>query len=230
MIFTEFRQLFFCLSSVRFSKEQEKPGFMAESANGFLTSHIFSEMGPTEIEEQEHPATKLWGWDSGCGCPCVLGKLRVPAAPPPLSFPLPPPPLQTHKPSLQSPSAQVSPPLGGLRLYYICSEPAAPPGVIMKGGRGITNTVRAESCSQERTKCGCGQEKVWVFLPDIPLMHTWLTHRKFHGSNTQENQPNSLFPQSQTAVGTQKGPWGRSQHTATLSAWPHFNARDVFVF
>lgn len=64
---------FFCLPSVRFSKEQEKPGFMAESANGFLTSHIFSEIEPTEIEEQEHPATKLWCRD----CSCHVGKLKL---------------------------------------------------------------------------------------------------------------------------------------------------------
>lgn len=47
---------------------------MAESANGFLTSHIFSEMEPAETEEpHEHPAAKTLD----VAVPATLGKLRV---------------------------------------------------------------------------------------------------------------------------------------------------------
>lgn len=104
----------------------------------------------------------------------------------------------------------------------------SPWGYDRKGWRGSTNTGRTENCSQEGTKCGNGQEKGWVFLPDIPLMHTWPIGNSM--AATQRKISQTLSSQSQTAVGTQKRPWGRSQHTATLSACPHFNIRHIFVF
>lgn len=112
-----------------------------------------------------------------------------------------------------------------LNLLWASSSPWG----YVEGWTGISNTARAENCSQKRTKCGYGQGKVWVFLPGIPLMHIWPLGNSM--AETQRKISQILFlPQSYTTVGTEKGAWGRSQHTTTHSACPHFNTRDIFVF
>lgn len=96
---------------------------MAESANGFLTSHIFSEMEPAETEEpHEHPAAKTLD----VAVPATLGKLRVLLPQQLLNLSaslcthLPCRPWaapSTQAPPLQCVSAWGSPLLGGDRLY-----------------------------------------------------------------------------------------------------------------
>lgn len=81
--------------------------------------------------------------------------------------------------------------LGGDRPYYICSEPAAPPGY-MEGWRGISKTLKGEMQAAKnkiRLWAGKGLHLLAKHLSDA---HTAI--RLFHGSNKEEDQPNTFFP------------------------------------